>query len=142
MSDIVELLKTLSEEPVISGYENEVRNVMKSVLTPHVDTVTTDGLGSLIAYRETEKGLPNIMLSGHMDEVGLMVRYITSDGFIKFQTIGGWLDQALVGQRWVILTSSGEVNGLSGIKTPHVMSAEERNRVFKKHRCDLIFPKS
>lgn len=132
MSNIVEILKTLSEAPGISGYEHEVRNVMKSILTPHVDGVRTDGLGSLIAYRKKGNSLPNIMLSGHMDEVGLMVRYITSEGFIKFQTIGGWLDQAIVGQRWVILTSTGEVNGISGIKTPHVMSAEERNRVFKK----------
>ncbi|SVB10707.1 uncharacterized protein METZ01_LOCUS163561, partial [marine metagenome] len=44
MSNIVEILKTLSEAPGISGYEHEVRNVMKNILTPHVDEVTTDGL--------------------------------------------------------------------------------------------------
>ena len=137
MSDIVEILKTLSEAPGISGHEHEVRNVMKDILTPHVDRVTTDGLGSLIAHIKKDDDLPNVMLSAHMDEVGLMVRYITSDGFIKFQTIGGWLDQAIVGQRWVISTSSGKVNGISGIKTPHVMSAEERNRVFKKENLFL-----
>ena len=137
MSDIVEILKTLSEAPGISGHEHEIRNVMKNILTPHVNTVATDGLGSLIAHIKKDDDLPNVMLSAHMDEVGLMVRYITSDGFIKFQTIGGWLDQAIVGQRWVISTSSGKVNGISGIKTPHVMSAEERNRVFKKENLFL-----
>ena len=88
MSNIVEILKSLSEAPGISGNEHEVRNVMKDSLTPYVDTVTTDGLGSLIANIKKDDGLPNVMLSGHMDEVGLMVRYKTTDGFIKFQTIG------------------------------------------------------
>ena len=137
MSDIVEILKTLSEAPGISGHEHEVRNIMKDILTPYADTVTTDGLGSLIAHIKKDDDLPNVMLSAHMDEVGLMVRYITSDGFIKFQTIGGWLDQAILGQRWVISTSSGKVSGISGIKTPHVMSVEEKNRVFKKENLFL-----
>jgi len=40
------------------------------------------------------------MLAAHMDEVGAMVRYITPEGMVKFQPLGGWLDQALSDQRW------------------------------------------
>ena len=46
-------------------------------------------------------------MAAHMDEVGLMVRFITAEGYIKFQTLGGWLDQALINQRWVIQTRNG-----------------------------------
>ena len=69
MSDIVEILKTLTEAPGISGHEHEVRNIMKDILTPYADTVTTDGLGSLIAHIRKDDDLPNVMLSAHMDEV-------------------------------------------------------------------------
>jgi endoglucanase len=72
------------------------------------------------------------MLGAHMDELGLMVRRITSDGFVMFQPLGGWLDQALINQRWRILTSQGEVLGVTGIKTVHVMKPDERERVFKR----------
>ena len=76
------------------------------------------------------------MFAAHMDELGLMVRRITPEGYIKIQPLGGWLDQALINQRWIILTREGEIPGVSGIKTPHVMSAESRTQVFKR---DQIF---
>ena len=67
-----------------------------------------------------------------MDELGLMVRRITAEGFVMFQPLGGWLDQALINQRWRILTSNGTVLGVTGIKTVHVMKPEDRERVFKR----------
>jgi putative aminopeptidase FrvX len=75
---------------------------------------------------------PCIMLAAHMDELGLLVRRITAEGYLKFQPLGGWLDQAIVNQRWVVLTRNGPVPGLTGIKTVHVMSPEDRNKVFKR----------
>ncbi|PZC51110.1 MAG: endoglucanase [Chloroflexi bacterium] len=79
-----------------------------------------------------ESDTPRIMLAGHMDELGLMVKFITPEGFIKFQTIGGWLDQSLINQRWKILTKNGSISGVTGIKTVHVMEPEARQRVFKR----------
>ena len=136
MSDLASLLMQLSDIPGPSGFEHEVRKRMKMELTPYADKFKTDGMGSLIAERVGPKGAPKVMMSAHMDEVGLMVRYVTSDGYVKIQTLGGWLDQALIGQKWQILTSIGTVIGISGIKTPHVMSSEEKNRITKK---DQIF---
>jgi endoglucanase len=129
---IATLLAQLSEAPGPSGFESGIRAVVRRELTPLADEVATDGLGSLIARRGAPDAHPRIMLGAHMDELGLMVRRITADGFVMFQPLGGWLDQALINQRWRILTSRGEVLGVTGIKTVHVMKPDERERVFKR----------
>ena len=101
-------------------------------LGPICNDLETDGLGSLISRLKGSSDTPKVMLAGHMDELGLMVRFITSEGYVKFQTIGGWLDQSLINQRWVVLTRNGPVPGVTGIKTVHVMTPETRSRVFKR----------
>jgi endoglucanase len=57
---------------------------------------------------------------------------VTDEGFLKFQPLGGWLDQALINQRWIVLTRDGQVPALTGIKTIHVMTAEARGKLFKR----------
>ena len=74
------------------------------------------------------------MLAAHMDEVGLMVKRITTEGYVMFLPLGGWLDQALINQRWVIMTRNGPVQGVTGVKTPHVMTAEARGQLFKREQ--------
>jgi len=71
-----------------------------------------------------------VMVTAHLDEVGLMVQYITPDGFIRVKALGGWLRQALPDQRWTILGSEGPVMGISGIRTVHVTPAAQRERVW------------
>lgn len=126
MDRIERILKELTEAFGPSGFEDSVRKIMRRELLPISNTITTDGMGSLIAELPGTKANPRIMLSAHMDEVGLMVKYITDDGFVKFQQLGGWLGQSLLGQRWKIMTNKHEVVGVTGVKTPHVMGPEER----------------
>ena len=72
------------------------------------------------------------MLASHMDEIGLMVRYIDDNGFVKFSNIGGINDQMLMNQTVTIHSSIGEdIVGVIGSKPPHVTKAEERNKVVK-----------
>jgi endoglucanase len=66
-----------------------------------------------------------------------MVKYVTPEGYIKFQALGGWLDQALVDQRWVVLTRQGPLPGVTGVKTVHVMTPEARNQAFKREQMFL-----
>ena len=132
MTNLLDLLRDLSEAHGPSGFEGPVRDIMHRELEPLSKKVSTDGLGSLIAQLDPKPNAPTVMISAHMDEVGMMVRFITEEGFIRLQTLGGWLDQALIGQRWRIFTSEGIVNGITGIKTPHIMSSDERGKVFKK----------
>lgn len=127
-----DLLAELSSAPGPSGFEDSIRSIVQRELGPLVRTLETDGIGSVIAKLDCDKEHPRLMLSGHMDEVGLMVRYITEEGFLKFQTLGGWLDQALINQRWNIMTERGLVKGITGIKTPHVMPPEDRSNLFKR----------
>ncbi|WP_174285042.1 M42 family metallopeptidase [Sphingomonas bacterium] len=124
------LLAELADAPGPSGYEEAVRAVMVRELTPLADKVTYDGVGSVIAQQGT--GGPKVMLDAHMDELGGMVRRITPTGFLSMQMLGGWLDQALPDQRWIIIGRKGPVHAVTGIRDVHVVPAEERTRVFPR----------
>lgn len=76
-------------------------------------------------------GSQHVVLAGHMDEIGLMVRYVDDDGFLFFETIGGWDSQVLVGQRVLILGREGTVTGVIGKKAIHLMDKEDREKVSK-----------
>jgi len=91
-------------------------------------------MGSVIAQQGSTG--PRIMIDAHMDELGGMVRRITPGGFLTMQMLGGWLDQALVDQRWIILGSKGPVHAVTGIRDIHVVPADDRSRVFPR---DLMY---
>lgn len=124
------LLRELSNAPGPPGYEEAVRALMVRELKPLSDQLTYDGLGSVIA-RHGGAG-PRIMLDAHMDELGGVVRRVTGDGFLSMQMLGGWLDQALPDQRWLILGSKGPVLAVTGIRDIHVVPAAERDRVYPR----------
>jgi endoglucanase len=125
----IELLKTLTETPGVSGYEDPVRKKLAEYLMPLSSELLEDRLGSLIAIKAgaTEDG-PKIMLAAHMDEVGLMVTRITDAGFIKFQKLGGWWDPVLLDQRVQLYTSKQMVTGVIGAKAPHILTPEEKTQ--------------
>jgi endoglucanase len=126
---VEKLLEELSNAPAPSGYEGPVRDIMTREFHAAGLEVSTDGMGSVIAVLRGPANGPRIMLAAHMDEVGAMVRYITPEGMVKFQVLGGMLDQAWADQRWTILTAKGPVMAVSGLKSVHVTPPEERNRV-------------
>jgi endoglucanase len=128
------LLRELSEAPGPSGFEEPVRVIMARELGP-LATLSYDGLGSVIAQHGASG--PRIMLDAHMDELGGMVRRVTPDGFVTMQMLGGWLDMALPGQRWVILTAKGPVKAVSGIRDVHVTPADERTKPFNRDNLYL-----
>jgi putative aminopeptidase FrvX len=126
---VVKLLKELSSAPAPSGYEGPVRDILRREFQEAGLEVSNDGMGSIIGVLRGPTDGPRIMLAAHMDEVGAMVRFVTPEGMVKFQLLGGWLDQALVDQRWTILTAKGPVAAVSGLKSVHVTPPEERSRV-------------
>jgi putative aminopeptidase FrvX len=123
------LLEELSNAPGPSGFEGPVRDIMVRELHALGVETSTDGLGSVIGVLVGSSERPRIMLAAHMDEVGAIVRYVMPEGMVKFQPLGGWLDQALVDQRWIIMTNKGPVPALSGLRSVHVTPSEERGRV-------------
>ncbi|OQY26125.1 MAG: peptidase M28 [Anaerolineaceae bacterium 4572_32.1] len=126
-----QFLKELTETPGVSGYESQVRALMRRYLEP-VATIAQDRIGSIIGKRVGQSKSPRVMLVGHMDEIGFMVRHITKEGFIKFQPLGGWWDQVLLGQRVTLKTCQGDVTGIIGAKPPHLLPKDERDKVVEK----------
>jgi endoglucanase len=94
-----------------------------------VATIGYDGLGSLVAEQKGKSATPKIMVAGHMDEVGFMVKSITKDGYIKFLPLGGWWGHVVLAQRVIVRTAKGDVVGVTGSKAPHVLKQEERTKV-------------
>ena len=126
-----DLLKKLSNAPGISGFENEVRNLMTVELNEYVDEISVDNMGNLIAIKNGDPGNKKVMLAAHMDEIGLMVRFIDKKGFIKFSKIGGINDQMLLNQTVYIQTAKGNVTGVIGSKPPHKMKEAERKKILE-----------
>jgi endoglucanase len=132
---VTQLLRQLTQAPGPSGFEEPVAKIMAAELGPlTAGTLQYDGLGSLIA--EQGNSGPRIMLDAHMDELGGMVRRIRPDGFLSMQMLGGWLDQALPGQRWTIIGSHGPVQAVTIIPDVHIAGAAERGRMIPR---DEIF---
>ena len=128
---MIDLLKKLANAPGVSGFEGDIRNIITNELENYVDEITVDNLGNLITIK---KGKPNgkkVMLAAHMDEIGLMIKYIDKKGFIKFTKIGGISDQTLLNHRVLIHTARGKVPGVIGSKPPHLMKPEDRKKVVK-----------
>lgn len=126
----IDLLRKLTDAAGPSGFEEPIRKVMVDEMRPYASSITFDGLGSIIATQGTSG--PRIMVDAHMDELGGMVRRITPKGLLTMQMLGGWLDQALVDQRWVIIGSKGPVKAVTGIRDVHVVPADERTRVYNR----------
>jgi putative aminopeptidase FrvX len=106
------LIKSLVETPGPSGSEYAIREVIRAEIAPFVDELRTDALGNLIARKgqKSEGGL-RVMLSAHMDEIGVMVTHVDENGFARFIPIGGVSPRTCVGNR--VLFMSG-VRGVIG----------------------------
>jgi putative aminopeptidase FrvX len=131
MDFTLNLLKELTETSGVSGYETPIRTVVRKYLDGLGD-ITQDKIGSVICRKQGESEKPRIMLAGHMDEIGFMVKQLSPEGFIKFLPLGGWFDQVLLGQRVIIQTNKGGVVGVIGAKPPHLLPADEREKVVKR----------
>ena len=90
-----QLLKELTEANGIPGYEAPIREIVRKYLNP-LGALSQDKIGSVICEKNGTSEAPRVMLAGHMDEIGFMVKHITKEGFIKFLPLGGWFDQVLL----------------------------------------------
>jgi endoglucanase len=131
----VDLLRKLADTPGPPSFEEPVRKIMVDLIKPYAGSIRYDGMGSVIATQGSDG--PKIMVDAHMDELGGVVRRITPRGFLTMQMLGGWLDQALVDQRWVIIGSKGPVHAVTGILDAHLVPLEERNRPIPRNSLFL-----
>jgi endoglucanase len=119
----------LSNAHGVSGSEGSIFSIIKKELKGHVDEIREDPMGNLIAIKRG--GAFKVMLAAHMDEIGLMVKYIDDKGFIRFVALGGWYGPTLYNQRVVLHGTKGKYLGVIGGKPPHMMDDEERKKGVK-----------
>ncbi len=124
-----ENLEKLSNACGVTGREEEVRNLLIKLMKPYADEITVDKLENVIAVKKGKKSKPKVMLAAHMDEVGLMVKTITKEGFIQFAKMGGIDDRILLAQKVTVHTQKGPLQGIIGSKPPHIQKEEERKKV-------------
>lgn len=127
--DTLQLFKTLTELPGAPGNEKPVRDFMRQELQRYSDEIIQDHLGGIFGVRKAEtEDAPKVLVAGHMDEVAFMVKSITDNGMIRFQTLGGWSNQVLLAQRVNIYTKNSVIPGVIGSIPPHLLSDEEKNK--------------
>ncbi len=122
-----EFLKNLLSTPGPSGYEAAAAKVWRNEAEKFAG-VRGDRMGNSFATLNGGSA-PRVMLAGHIDEIGLMVTHVEDSGLLRFQGVGGWDPQVLVGQRVLVQTNNGEVHGVVGKKAIHVMEPDERKKV-------------
>ena len=113
-------LEKLSNACGVVGRENQVRTLLAEMLKPYADEIQIDRMENVIAIRKGKPKAPKIMLAAHMDEVGLMVKTITKDGFLQFTKMGGIDDRILLAQKVNVLTDKTKIPGVVGSKPPHI----------------------
>lgn len=123
------LLKELTEAKGVSGFEEEVREIMHRELKLADIKILHDHTGSIFGEKEGSDQL-RVLLAGHLDEVGFMVSQITRSGYLRFSPLGGWWSQVLLSQRVHIVTEKRTFTGVIGSKAPHVLTPQERNKVY------------
>lgn len=122
-----ELLKKLCTARGISGDEGAVRDIIINEINPFAD-YRIDNLGNLIVHKKGQyPAKSRLMLSAHMDEVGLMVTDITADGFLKFDEVGGIDRRVLIGK--AVTVGKNNVHGVIGIKPIHLCKGDESQSI-------------
>ena len=123
-------LKSLLDTPGPSAFEAAPARVWRAEAARFADAVRADVAGNSFATLNAD-GRPRVMFAGHIDEIGVMVSHIDDDGFLSFDTIGGWDHQVFVGQRVRLLGRGGPVVGVVGKKAIHIMDKEDREKASK-----------
>ncbi len=131
------LLRALTEAVGVSGDEGEVRRLVREQIESLADEVRVDALGNLLALRRgSARRRVRVMLSAHMDEVGLMVSGVEPDGVLHVARVGGVTPNQLAGKAfWV---GKGRVPGVIGLTPPHLTPAGDgRKLTFEQLRLDV-----
>lgn len=121
-----ERIKRLTEIQSTSGFEHNIREVIREEITPYVDEVQQDGLGGIFGIRNNGyTNAPTVMVAAHMDEVGFMVSRITDEGFFNVVPLGGWNPQVVSAQRFSLQTKKGDYPVVSSSVPPHLLRGTE-----------------
>ena len=124
---MLETLKTLCELNGTSGREEDVGAYILERIEGKCE-IKVDALGNILAFKEGKKRAKNkVMISAHMDEVGFIITYITDDGYLRFDCVGGIDEKVIVGR--AVTVGEQNVPGVIGIKAIHLTDKAEEGKV-------------
>lgn len=126
------LIQQLVEADGVSGHEGAVRQVLIGAIEACADEYRVDALGNLIVVKRGRGGaggVRSVMVSAHMDEVGLMVTYVERDGTIRFSPVGGIDPRVVLAKR--VRIGDDRIPGVIGVKPIHLLEQAERERVLR-----------
>ncbi|CAM2834698.1 M42 family metallopeptidase [Paenibacillus sediminis] len=126
--ETMELFRTLTEFPSVSGFERGLRGWVKNKISTYTSEIVQDRLGSIFGVLRGDEQGPRVMVAGHLDEVGFMVTGITDAGMIRFQPLGGWWSQAVLAQRLQIMTPNEPILGVVGSIPTHLLDEAQRSK--------------
>ncbi|MGI6031732.1 MAG: M42 family metallopeptidase [Eubacteriales bacterium] len=126
---MLDLLKKLCTLDGISGDEQRVAQFLYGELLPYADGVEIDPMGNVIALKRGASSKKKVLVAAHMDEVGLILKKVTDEGFLKFETVGGIDSRVLLGKR--VYVGENRIPGVVGIKAIHLHTPEERKQAVK-----------
>ena len=127
----MELLKRLCETRGIPGREEAIRVIVREALSAHVDEITVDRLGNLIAHKNGTD--PKVIVAAHMDEIGFVVSNVDEEtGFLRIQRVGEFDVRTLIAHRVMVYTRGGAIHGLiGGTKPTQILTEEERKKILE-----------
>ena len=120
----MQLLCRLTESFGVPGHESEIARLMAEGFRKAGFRTEVDRFGNVVASSPSARKKP-LMIAAHMDEIGMLVKFINEKGFIRFVKIGGIDNRVLVNQRVVIQTKNGNIYGVIGSKPPHMQKPED-----------------
>lgn len=120
-----DLIKRMTEVQGTSGFEEDVRALLKKEIEPYVDTIEYDGLGGIFGIKKSKvPGAPRVMVAAHMDEVGFMLAQIQENGLFTVVPLGGWNPYVVSAQRFTLKTRKGDYPVISSSVPPHLLRGE------------------
>lgn len=122
----LDLFEKICISPGAPGYEDEIRDLVKSEVKDLCDELKTDTIGNLITFRKGKEN-KSLMVAAHMDEIGFIIKHIDENGFLMFHTLGGFDPKTLTAQK-VIVHGKKDIVGVMGTKPIHVMTDEEKKK--------------
>ncbi len=140
MTDLSAFLGKITALRGISGDEAPVAAVIADAFRPLCEDVTIDAMQSVTA--RIGSGGPRVMITAHLDEIGMIATRVEDDGAVRLRHVGGVDPRILPGSRITVYTEEGPMTGVVGAMPPHLLTAEDRKKNYKmdKLHVDLGLP--
>ncbi|CAN2226234.1 FrvX Cellulase M and related proteins [Candidatus Nanopelagicaceae bacterium] len=125
---LIERLEKYCLTPAMSGFEDEMIKKIKEDLKDYVDEIRVDVLGNVIAtIKGTSPEGSDLMIFAHTDSLGMIVKGVEDNGFIRIERVGGVPERILAASNVILQTTSGKtINGVIGFVSHHLTPSEDK----------------